>query len=233
MFYVFREIAYGFIMIIHKFRTRKLSVSFGAKARLSARFEGYNKLSPKSFFDGEMGFASYIGKNSVVQGRIGRYCSIADNVTFLVSTHPVSHFVSTHPCFYSTKRQSGFTFVNEQRYEEFPKIEGSQYSIEVGNDVYIGYGAIIIGPCRIGNGVVVAAGAVVKGDVPDYCIVGGVPAKIIRKRFSDNQISFLNQFQWWEKDLNWIENHIDDFGSIDTFVLNNTEPLSCERYKNE
>ena len=233
MFYFFREVAYGLIMIIHKVRTKKLIVSFGAKARLSARFEGYNKLSQKSFFDGEIGYASYIGKNSIVQGKIGRYCSIADNVSFLVSTHPVSKYVSTHPCFYSTKRQSGFSFVKEQVFDEFPKLDGSKFSIEVGNDVYIGYGATIIGPCRIGDGVVVAAGAVVRGDIPDYSIVGGVPARIIRKRFSDDQIVFLKQFKWWEKDKTWIARHINDFTSIDMFMLNNTVSPEKEEKTNE
>lgn len=55
------------------------------------------------------------------------------------------------------------------------------YPVEIGDDCWIGGGAIINGPCKIGKGVTVAAGAVVRGDVPDYVVVGGVPARILRR----------------------------------------------------
>lgn len=223
MFSLFREFLYIIIMLLHLLKTKGLMVEFGAKARPSAKFEGNNKLSRGSYFDGEMGFGSYIGANSIVKGKIGRFCSIADSVSFIDSTHPVSGYVSTHPAFYSMKKQSGFTFSKHQTFDEYPKLENSEYSIEVGNDVYIGYRATIIGPCRIGNGVVIAAGAVVTRDIPNYCIVGGVPAKIIRKRFSDDQIEFLNRFNWWDKDYKWLDEHVEEFNSLDEFIIKNRE----------
>ena len=215
MRYFLRELVYGMIMIIHRVRNKKLMVQFRAKASLMSQFEGYNKLSHHSFFSGELGFASYIGAYSVVKGKIGRYCSIAENVMFLTLTHPVHEFVSTHPCFYSMKRQSGFTYANDQLFDEQPLLENSNYSIEVGNDVYIGYGATIIGPCRIGDGAVIAAGAVVTRDVPPYAIVGGVPAKMIRYRFSEDQIKYLMVLKWWDKPTEWIQRHASDFISVD------------------
>lgn len=216
MKYFLREIAYCLIMLIHRVRNRKLIVGFRAKAPIDARFIGYNKLMHHSFFSGELGYGSYVGAYSVVAGKIGKYCSIADRVTFLGATHPVKNYVSTHPSFYSLKKQNGMTYADRQLFDEYPKLPGSSYSIEIGNDVYIGYGAVIIGPCRIGDGAVVAAGAVVTGDVPDYCIVGGVPAKQIRMRFSEEQITFLKELRWWDKTPEWLSGHVELFTSIDS-----------------
>jgi len=218
MKYIIREMAYCLIMIFHRIKSKKLIVQFRAKASLSSRFEGCNKLSHHSHFSGEMGFASYIGAYSTVDGKIGKYCSIADRVAFLVLTHPIREFVSTHPCFYSMKKQSGFTYAKKQLFNEEPLLEGSKYSIDVGNDVYIGYGATIIGPCRIGDGAVIAAGAVVTEDVLPYTIVGGVPAKFIRYRFTEEKIEFLMNLQWWNKPQVWIEQHKEDFISVDRLM---------------
>lgn len=74
--------------------------------------------------------------------------------------------------------------------------------IVVGNDVWIGYEAVIMSGVTIGDGAIVGTRAVVTKDVPPYTIVGGVPAKPIRKRFTDEIISELLKFQWW----NWTEN---------------------------
>ena len=218
MKYVIRSLAYFIIMIIQRIRNRTVIFEYASKAPLSVVFEGRNKLSHHAFFRGELGFASYVGAHSVVEGKIGRFCSIAENVSFIGSTHPVQGYVSTHPCFYSMKKQSGFTYATGQRFDEIPKLNGSRYSIEVGNDVYIGYGATVIGPCRIGNGAVVAAGAVVTKDVPDYAIVGGVPAKVIRNRFTEKQIAFLNKLQWWDKPQEWLQENTSHFTSIEKMM---------------
>ena len=74
----------------------------------------------------------------------------------------------------------------------------------IGNDVWIGYEAVILSGVTIGDGAIVGTRAVVTKDVPPYTIVGGVPAKPIRKRFSDDVISGLLKLQWW----NWSENRI-------------------------
>lgn len=218
MRYIIRSFLYLIIMIIQRIRNRTVIFEYASKAPLTTVFEGRNKLSHHAFFRGELGFASYIGSNSVVEGKIGRFCSIAEKVSFIGATHPVNDYVSTHPCFYSMKKQSGFTYATEQIFDEVPKLNGSQYSIEVGNDVYIGYGVTVIGPCRIGNGAVVAAGSVVTTDVPDFAIVGGVPARIIRYRFTEEQIAFLNKLQWWDKPHEWIKSHVNSFSSIEEMM---------------
>lgn len=202
-----------------------MKLRFRAKIAPGSVTEGYNTLSHHSYFSGELGYASYIGAHSVVEGKIGRFCSIAEGVTFLGKTHPVRQFVSTHPCFYSLKRQGGFTYATQQLFDEEPKVNGSRYSVEVGNDVYIGYGATVIVPCKIGNGSVVAAGAVVTSNVPDYAIVGGVPAKVIGYRFSDEQIAFLEEIQWWNQSQQRLQQNAPFFTSVEKLkeVLYNDE----------
>jgi len=214
MHYLIREILYWGIGIKHKISNKHVKIEFRAKASPHACFEGYNKLSHHSFFSGELGYASYIGDHSVVEGIIGRYCSIAANVTFLTRTHPVTSFVSSHPCFYSLKKQSGFTYADEQKFEEIPKLKNSDYSIVVGNDVYIGYGATIIGPVTIGDGAVIAANSTVTHDVEPYTIVGGAPAKVIKKRFTNEEIAFLMDLQWWNKDAEWFRAYAKYFDSV-------------------
>ena len=76
--------------------------------------------------------------------------------------------------------------------------------IVIGNDVWIGFEAVILSGVTIGDGAIIGTRAVVTKDVPPYTIVGGVPAKPIRKRFSDDVISQLLKIQWW----NWSENRI-------------------------
>lgn len=71
---------------------------------------------------------------------------------------------------------------------------------------------------RIQYGAIIAAGAVVVKDVPSYAVVGGVPAKIIRFRFSEDQIAFLEKLKWWEKDDQWLESHADKFENIEELM---------------
>ncbi|KMK68317.1 CatB-related O-acetyltransferase [Puniceibacterium sp. IMCC21224] len=76
----------------------------------------------------------------------------------------------------------------------------------VGNDVWLGYNALIMAGARIGNGVIVGAGSVVRGVIPDYAVVAGNPARVVRMRFSDTEIATLNQIAWW----NWPAHRLSD-----------------------
>lgn len=81
--------------------------------------------------------------------------------------------------------------------------------IVIGNDVWIGYEAVIMAGVTIGDGAIIGARAVVTKDVPPYTIVGGVPAKQIRKRFSDETISELLKVKWWDWPIEKISHNIE------------------------
>lgn len=121
--------------------------------------------------------------------KIGQYCSIASNVHYFGDTHPIE-YVSTSPYFYNTHFNGG------RREVKHPK----RGNLEIGNDCWIGYGTIILNSCcKIGNGAIVGAGAVITKDVPPYAIVAGSPAKILRYRFDKETIALLEDSKWWEK----------------------------------
>jgi acetyltransferase-like isoleucine patch superfamily enzyme len=169
--------------------------------------------SGASINDSEIGSYSYVGKDSKLDAcKIGKYCSIASGVLLLTATHPTRDFVSTSPVFHSVAKQCGTTFVSEDRFKQHLTID--KYSLRIGNDVWIGAKALIIGGHSIGDGAVVAAGSVVTKDVPPYAIVGGNPARIIRYRFSAEDIEFLLSDKWWEKTVSWIKDNSRAFSSI-------------------
>lgn len=210
------------INMMYKLKYTSKHLSIGKSACVlgkSSIFEGYNRIGDGSKFCGSMGYGSYIGENSKLNATIGRYCCIGDRVYTVSGTHPSSDFVSIHPAFYSTKKQSGFTFVNEDRFNEtsFNKVD-KKTSVYIGNDVWIGSNVVLIGGIEIGDGAIIAAGAVVTKNVEPYAIVGGVPAKLIKKRFSPEQIDFLNSFCWWEKDAKWIKDNCQNMDDIEKFI---------------
>jgi acetyltransferase-like isoleucine patch superfamily enzyme len=124
---------------------------------------------------------------------IGRYASLAKGISIHVRNHPLDR-ISTHPFFFNSKL--GLL--------EKDSMEFSHLIIE--HDAWIGERAQILPRCkRIGIGAVVAAGAIVTKDVPDYAIVGGNPAKIIRYRFPKKVIDDLLAAKWWEKPIEQLD----------------------------
>lgn len=123
---------------------------------------------------------------------VGTYCSVAPGLVVRRRDHPVLR-PSMHPFFYN--HHLGFLQADTiQRDDENP--------LTIGNDVWIGDRVTILSGCtNIGDGSVLAAGAVVTKDVPPYTIVGGVPARQLKKRFSDVEIARLVDSQWWERDI--------------------------------
>jgi acyl-[acyl carrier protein]--UDP-N-acetylglucosamine O-acyltransferase len=100
----------------------------------------------------------------------------------------------------------------------------SRGEIIVGHDVWIGANAVILSGVNIGNGAVVAAGAVVNKDVPPYAVVGGVPAKLIKMRFEPEQIAALEKIQWWNWPLEKIRANLDLFYASPAAFLERHEP---------
>ena len=121
------DVAYIIIDIYKRMTSHKLRIGRGARINIHAQFEGYNKIERGARFVGKLGKYSYVGANSLISGDVGRFCSIGENVIFLTSTHPVKELISTHPVFYSKKKQSGISFTKENLFNEYPIKEGHKY----------------------------------------------------------------------------------------------------------
>ena len=200
-------------------KNKNVKISKGANVTVSSSFEGYNFIGMNSSFTGKMGVGSYIGSNCHISAKIGRFCSVSDNVMTVNGLHPTKDFVSTHPAFYSPVNNTGLSFTEESRFQEFAYAdEKAGLAVEIGNDVWIGYGVTILAGVRIGDGAIVAAGAVVTKDVEPYAIVGGVPAKTIKYRFSEEEIEELLKLRWWDKDMDWLKANAGKFSSVKELV---------------
>ncbi|WP_379968529.1 CatB-related O-acetyltransferase [Epilithonimonas sp. UC225_85] len=143
---------------------------------------------------------------------IGKYCSIANNVNFIMDDG-----------FHGLSPVTSYPFINNLTTDsELLKIKESlvqKKGIEIKNDVWIGMNAVVLPGVEIGNGAVVAAGSVVTKDVPAYAVAAGVPAKIIKMKYSDEVIKKLLDIAWW----NWSEEEItknkkDFYLSVDDFL---------------
>lgn len=142
-------------------------------------------------------------------GGVGSFTTIANDVIVGKAEHPTG-FVSVHNLFYADRAPTGFAkkdqpFLAENRNAILDA--GRKHNVrnrratEIGDDVFIGSRAIISRGVRIGTGAIIGAGAVVAKDVAPYTIVGGVPARPIRRRFSEEAIAGLLASRWWERDF--------------------------------
>ena len=180
--------------------------------------EGYNNIGINSNIkNSSLGYGSYIGNNCYLpHTKIGRYCSIASNVSVIIGTHPTNKFVSSHPSFFSTRKQAGFSFVDKEKFNEI-KWVSQNLIIDIANDVWIGNDVKIIQGLRIGNGAIIATGSVVVKDIEPYAIYGGIPAKFIKSRFDDEDVNFLIKIQWWNWKIEKIKKYASYFDDIKIF----------------
>lgn len=196
----------------------KVQCKSGAIIDLGSVFEGENKVSMDSeLVHSYLGYGTYVAARSrVLYTKIGKYCSIGQELGCIFGQHPTSKFVSTHPAFYSASFHP-ISYVVQDSFDERRRIVESDYSIVIGNDVWIGNRVSIMEGVRIGNGAIVAAGSVIVKDVPPYAIVGGVPAKTIKMRFNESEIEFLEKIQWWNKSEDWLKKNGKYFSDINIF----------------
>lgn len=156
---------------------------------------------------------------------VGAFCSFAPG-SDVTENHPIQ-YISTHLFLY----YGGDKDMIHKRWEELngkpgyfpgvtPRGDNHEFKkIQIGNDVWLGKNVIITNSSNIGNGVIAGAGAVITKDVPDYPVVAGIPARIIRYRYTEEQIKALNKISWW----NWTDErirecHSDFYLDIEDFI---------------
>lgn len=153
--------------------------------------------------DNQIGDYTYIGFNCIItQSVVGRYCSIANNVSIGIGEHTINR-VSTSSLFY------------ENPFETL-----TQGECIIGNDVWIGSNAVIRRGVKIGNGAIIGANSFVNRDVNDFEIVGGLPAKLIKKRFDENTIKLIKESNWWDFDIESARLKINELEQNNVFEAN-------------
>lgn len=204
------------------------------------RFAPNCKISSDDIFEGNNYIAGWVKNCHVGRGTyimdggwfqncsIGRYCSIAAEVKMVARRgHPTRNFVATSPVFH-LKRALVDTYVSEDKYDPYERGDRTerQWDAVIGNDVWIGTRTMLIGCVHIGDGAIVGAGSVVTKDVPPYAVVAGNPAKILRYRFSEEQIKKLQDIAWWNQGEEWIKEHAEMFSAVDEFIQCNDDSMS-------
>lgn len=191
-----------------KNRDKKLKIGYLSYAK-NTEFGLYNTLQNNvSLNKVYLNNFTYISSNTkIARTAIGKFCSIGPDCKIGLGKHPAKDFVSTHPIFFSTFKRSGITFVDKNYFDEFE-------DIHIGNDVWLGANVIVLDGVNIGNGVIVAAGSIVTKDIPPYAIVGGSPAKIIRYRFTKEEIEKLLELKWWNSDITYLQENFKKFHNV-------------------
>ena len=188
MFYRLRNLVKKILLYFlnsAEFRNEVIISGF-SRGITNVSFEGKNAISNGCNFSGDIiiGYGTTLGNNNFFNGDIiiGKYCQIGSDVAIHTTNHPI-HYMST--------------YINKNLFD------GALYSLKeskkvsIGNDVWIGHNVIIVGEVVVGNGAILAAGSVITKDVLPYSIVAGVPAKLIKKRFSETIIEEIEALQWW------------------------------------
>lgn len=166
---------------------------------------------------GRYSYGSLCCNSSLVES-IGSFCCFADGVVY-VENHEW-RYVTLHPFIYAGKSFEVCEYPYEYfktRKWYFPGVEPITENIKkqkratIGNDVWLGRNVIVTNSANIGNGVIAAAGAVITKDVPDYAVVAGVPARIIKYRYTPEQIEALNEIKWWDWSDDKIRERYEDF----------------------
>lgn len=172
---------------------------FYPKVSLGAIVDSSSILSRKArinrsthIIDSRIDDYSYVGMNSwVCVTDIGKFCSIASNVNIGLGNHTMD-YLSTSPIFTESRNATGFSWIKTSIALPFKRTI-------IGNDVWIGYGAMVIGGVKIGDGAVIGAGSIVTKDIPPFAIAVGSPAKVIRYRFSEKTMAKILSDPWWNK----------------------------------
>lgn len=211
-----------FLNFVRKYLLRKNNKVF---IRSNCNFEktifmGRNKIGRNTDVkESFIGFGTYIGDDCYLrQCKIGKYCSIGSWIKVVTGKHPLN-YVLTHPIsFNDSLKKLGLSSKKSIPFKEAFEYVTNNYYIEIGNDVWIGQSVEILSGIRISDGAVIAAGAVVTENIGPYEVWGGVPAKLIKKRFNEEEIRKLLDLKIWDKDLKWIQENADKLSDIKNFI---------------
>jgi acetyltransferase-like isoleucine patch superfamily enzyme len=153
------------------------------------------------FLRGDITIGKYstLGPECVLHGgviQIGNYCQLGPRVAVYALNHPMNRVT---------------TYVNSTLLDGKLKTSASDETVIIGNDVWIGYGAVILPGINIGNGAVIGAGAVVSRNIGSYEVAAGNPARIVKKRFDPELIELLSEWEWWKLDPDELKKHEEIF----------------------
>ena len=164
-----------------------VTISGFSRGLQNVSFEGKNAVPDRCNFSGKIkiGYATTLGYNNLLGGTItiGKYCQLGADIALHATNHPINYMT---------------TYINKNLFKGELKSLKQENKITIGNDVWIGHGVIVVGNVTIGNGAILAAGSVVTKDVLPYSIVVGVPAKEVKKRFSEAIIQEIEALHWWD-----------------------------------
>lgn len=197
---------------------------FNKKISILAQIDNVSKLSNKAkinrfakMYNSSLGEYSIVGSNTqIVNADIGKFCSVSWGISIGLAAHPLKN-ISSSPIFVSKYNGTETSWTNKNTFVQDSRVT-------IGNDVWIGAKAIIVSGVKIGDGAVIGAGAIVTKDLPDYAIAVGVPAKIIKYRFSEDVVKKLQEIKWWNLSDDVLKKNIELFQKSD-FTVSDLERI--------
>jgi len=154
-------------------------------------------------------YSYIVSESSIAFAEIGKFCSIARQTRINPGNHPTWKVAQHHFSYRTRSYQMGdeddHDFIQWRR----------DHQVKFGHDVWVGHGAVVLPGVTVGTGAVVAAGAVVSKDVPDFTIVGGVPAKPIKERFPKEVQQGVLKVAWWDWSHEQLTEHLQEFRDLD------------------
>lgn len=219
--YLFQKYLHKLYLIYFKWKNKHdKSVVFQKSCAISDDdyFEGNNNVGGH-IRKSHIGYGTYIigGNGYIHDCKIGRFCSIASDCHIGLGDHAMN-MVATSPLFYSSQSMLPNNFLSENIPIQEKTVGNTDYKVIIGNDVWMGYNVCIKEGVTIGDGAIIGAKSLVTHNIPPYAIAVGTPARVIKYRFTPEQIEKLLQIKWWDNNPEWVRNHVHTFRDIDTFI---------------